>query len=355
MKSNGRRIAIAMSGGVDSSVAASLLARSGARVFGIMLRLWSGGPGLTNRCCSPADMARARAVAGDLEIPFYVIDVQDRFKEEVVDFFMAGYEQGLTPNPCLECNRSIRWDFMLKRALALGATHLATGHYARVAHTENGYELLRAADRHKDQSYVLSVLGQPQLKRAVFPLGERTKQEVRAYAVAHGMAVADRAESQDLCFLGDLDYREFLALEGAELPPPGPIVNRAGEVLGTHPGLASFTIGQRKGIGVSAPEPLYVVEKVPESNSLIVGPKNQLERKHVELARVNWTGNPAHEPFKAGVQIRYRSPEVPATVTPLSTDSARIDFEIVARGVSPGQVAVIYQGDRCLAGGIIQP
>lgn len=355
--SEGKRIAVAMSGGVDSSVAAALLAESEAKVFGLMMRLWSGGPSGTNRCCSPGDVARARQVAAMLGIPFYVIDVQDRFKEQIVDFFIDGYaNQGVTPNPCMECNRHIRWTFLLERARAMGATHLATGHYARVRSRRDGYQLLRAHDHRKDQSYVLSVMGQHELAHALLPLGELTKDEVRARARGLELPSADRSDSQDLCFVGDVDYRQFLEHQGIELPPPGPIVNSAGEVLGEHDGLAFYTIGQRKGIGISAPHPLYVLEKDAAHNRLVVGPREQLGRREFAVERVNWvSGRPPKEPVELGVCIRYRAEEVPAKVDPVGESGARVLLQEPVPDVTPGQAAVFYQDERCLGGGIIQP
>jgi tRNA-specific 2-thiouridylase len=351
-----RRIAVAMSGGVDSSVAAALLAESGAEVFGLMMRLWSQGPAQANRCCSPADMARARAVAAQLDIPFYVLDVKDRFKRQVVDFFVDGYRLGLTPNPCMECNRHIRWGFLLRHALAMGASHLATGHYARVTDANGTYQLLRAVDPHKDQSYVLSVMGQDQLSHAMFPLGDYTKDHVREKAHQMGLPVADRPESQDLCFASGGDYRRFLQNQGVHLPPPGPIVDRQGHQLGEHLGLARYTIGQRKGIGVAAPQPLYVLEKDLQWNRLVVGPREALGRKAFTAARVNWiVGSPPGAPVTVDVRVRYKAREVQAVVDPVSPSQAHVELLEPLPDVTPGQSAVFYQGEFCLGGGVIQP
>lgn len=353
--SAGRRIAVAMSGGVDSSVAAGLLAEREERIFGLMLRLWSGGPSGTNRCCSPEDMARARQIAGQLGFPFYAIDVQAKFKAQVVDFFSDGYARGVTPNPCVECNRHIRWDFLLKKALELGATHLATGHYARVQLTNGHHHLLRATDAQKDQSYVLSVMGQEELSRAVFPLGHLTKAEVRSHAKRLSLPVADRADSQDLCFIAGGDYRQFLEHQGVQLPPPGPIIDREGQVLGEHDGLAFYTIGQRKGIGISAPHPLYVLEKDIDRNRLVVGPREELGRRHFAVHGLNWVGSAPATPLDASVQVRYRAPEVQGRITPLEEDVATVELEADLPDITPGQTAVFYHGEHCLGGGIIQP
>jgi tRNA-specific 2-thiouridylase len=349
-----RRIAVAMSGGVDSSVAAALLVEAGEEVFGLMLRLWNRQNGYTNRCCSPKDMANARQIAGRLGIPFYVLDAQQLFKRQVVDFFADGYAQGLTPNPCMECNRSVRWDFLLRQALALGATHLATGHYARVVQSGGEFELLRAVDRSKDQSYVLSVLGQAQLRHAVFPLGEMTKAEVRDHARQLKLAVADRRESQDLCFVGGGDYRGLLQELGVPLPPPGAIVDRGGTRLGQHSGLSGYTIGQRKGLGVAASQPLYVLSKEGETNTLVVGTREELGTRSFHAGRMNWVSDrPPAQPVRALVRVRYRAREVLAEVRPRGPDRVEVELDEPLPDVAPGQAAVFYERYRCLGGGTI--
>ena len=350
-----RMIAVAMSGGVDSSVAAARLVEQGEQVFGLMLRLWDAGPEHPNRCCSPRDMANARAVAAKLGIPFYVLDAQDSFREVVVDPFIDGYLRGITPNPCLACNRQIRWGLLLERALQLGATHLATGHYARVQNLNGCYHLHRAHDRSKDQSYVLSVLGQAELSRTVFPLGEFTKDEAREFARRLDLPVADRPDSQDLCFLGGADYRQFLSDWAPVSWSPGPILDLAGSQVGVHQGLPSYTIGQRKGLGVSGPEPLYVIEKVHERNALVVGPRGALDRRSFMADRVNWVAGEAPSPGSAvTVQVRYRARPAKARVQPNGqSDSITVEVEEPLFQVAPGQAAVFYRGDECIGGGVI--
>ncbi len=350
-----RRIAIAMSGGVDSSVAAALLAEREQQVFGIMMRLWSAGPGRPNRCCSPTDMAAARRIADQLGIPFYVVDMRQRFKREVVDIFIDGYAQGITPNPCIECNRRIRWEALLQHALSLGATHLATGHYARLQVRNGGHRLLRAKDPAKDQSYVLSVLGQYELAHAMFPLGEYTKGEVRRIARERMFSVAERPESQDLCFVGGRDYRDFLRRFGNVPPSPGAITDQEGNVLGTHQGLFAYTIGQRKGIGLSAPHPLYVLAKDPEANTLIVGPREALGVQDFALEKVHWVaGVPPATDEALVVQIRYKAPLAPCRIEVESSDRrAQVYLAEPLPDVTPGQAAVFYRGDTCLGAGII--
>ena len=346
-----RTIAVAMSGGVDSSVAAALLVDSGEKVFGLMLRLWSAGPERPNRCCSPRDVSNARKVAGRLRIPFYVLDAKDEFKNRVVDSFISGYADGLTPNPCLRCNREIRWGLLLEHATKLGATHLATGHYALLRRTNGHYRLYRALDRRKDQSYVLSVLGQKQLTRTLLPLGELDKEKVREIARDLGFVTADRPESQDLCFLGGGDYRTFLA-ERMEATP-GAILDKQGNSLGTHNGLENFTIGQRKGIGISGPEPLYVIDKDVKRNALIVGPRAELGRTHFTVRELNWvSGSPPSGETPLTVQVRYRTPAVSAQLETFQ-DRTEVVVEKPLTHIAPGQAAVFYDKDECLGGGLI--
>lgn len=350
-----KTIAIAMSGGVDSSVAAALIAKSGERAFGLMLRLWSAGPDLPNRCCSPRDMANARRIAATLGIPFYVVEAQDDFKKQVVDPFIDGYAQGITPNPCLACNRQIRWGLLMDRAMRLGATHLATGHYARLSRSNGSYHLHRAADRTKDQSYVLSVLRQEDLARTLFPIGDQSKEMVREIAGGLGLITASRPDSQDLCFLGGSDYRDFISDVGALPVVSGPIVDTEGRQIGSHTGLSNFTIGQRKGIGISAAEPLYVIRKDTTREALVVGPREMLARTSFVAGNMNWVlGTPPQPGLDIGVQVRYRAREVGAKLNP-SGGQTRVDLVEPLPGITPGQAAVFYSGSECLGGGLISP
>src|SRR5215216_3075172 len=262
------KVVVAMSGGVDSSVAAALLKEQGYDVIGMMLRLWSEpGKEDSNRCCTPDSMAQARRVAAKLDIPFYVVDAKDVFHNTVVQYFLEGYVRGETPNPCLICNRQIRWTFLLDHALALGADFMATGHYARIQRVEGSAQLLRAVDKNKDQSYVLHVLTQEKLKYALFPVGDYPKPEIRAIAEKYGLPTASRKDSQDLCFLAGEDYRNFLQRNAAEILKPGEILTRDGRSVGEHTGLANYTIGQRKGLGIASPVPLYVLGKNSTTNT----------------------------------------------------------------------------------------
>jgi tRNA-specific 2-thiouridylase len=351
-----QKVVVAMSGGVDSSVAAALLKQQGYDVTGMMLRLWSEpGKEDSNRCCTPDSMAQARRVAAILDIPFYVIDAKEIFRETVVQYFLDGYARGETPNPCLICNRQIRWTFLLKHALALGADFMATGHYVRIQHEENGSsKLLRAVDRAKDQSYVLHVLTQDKLKHALFPVGDYPKMEIRRLAASFGLPTASRADSQDLCFLAGEDYRNFLQRNAAEMFKPGEIVTRDGRPLGQHDGLANYTIGQRKGLGVASHVPLYVLGKDSATHALIVGEVAELGFTELKARDVNWlSGERAKGSFHAQVKIRYTAKEVDALVLPMEEDQVRVHFDAPVRDVTAGQAAVFYQGEFMMGGGII--
>lgn len=351
------KVVVAMSGGVDSSVAAALLKEQGYDVIGMMMRLWSEpGKEDSNRCCTPDSMAMARRVAAKLDIPFYVVDAKEIFRETVVQYFLDGYAAGQTPNPCLLCNRQIRWTFLLDHALALGADFMATGHYVRRQTIDDGrHELLRAVDPSKDQSYVLHVLNQEKLSKALFPVGEYPKAEIRQIAERLDLPVYKRPDSQDLCFLAGEDYRNFIQRNAAEMLKPGKIVRRDGGILGQHSGLANYTIGQRKGLGVQSAVPLYVLGKNADSNILIVGEADELGTNELLADDVNWmSGHAPKEPFRAEVKIRYTAREAWAQVTPLESGTqARVQFDAPQRDVTAGQAAVFYDGDLLIGGGII--
>lgn len=352
----GAKVAVAMSGGVDSSVTAALLAEEGYEVFGMMLRLWSEpGQEHANRCCTPDAMALARRVASQIGIPFYAIDAKNVFHDKVVQYFLTGYSEGGTPNPCLVCNRHIRWEFLLNRALAMGADYMATGHYARLVRQENEpVKLLRGVDRHKDQSYVLSVLDQEQLQRAIFPVGEYTKPEVRGLAEKFELPAAKVKDSQDLCFLAGTDYPSFLSRYAPNTATPGKIVNQAGEELGEHRGLAFYTIGQRKGLGIAHSEPLYVLAKQPADNTLLVGTTDELGKTELTAESVNWvSGTPETEAFEGEVKIRYTAGFAAGNIIPLEDRRFKVQFKQPARDITPGQAAVAYRGEEAIASGII--
>ncbi len=355
-----KTVVIAMSGGVDSSVAAALLVEQGYHVIGVMMRLWAErGCGLqhSNACCTPEAIEDAREVARRLDIPFHLLDAEAPFKRHVVDYFIETYLQGMTPNPCLECNRHIRLGVLFQHARALGADYLATGHYVRVRRLQDGtYQLLRGVDAAKDQSYVLHMVTQEHLAHLMFPIGAYTKAQVREMARARGLPVASRPESQDLCFVYDGDYRRFLRQWANGRIQPGPIMRRDGTILGEHQGLPFYTIGQRKGLGIAYKEPLYVIDLDPVRNAVIVGTRDELGTEEAWATRVHWiAGHPPEGALDVQVKIRYKARDVDATVTPLGRDRVHIRFHTRVRDVTPGQGAVFYQGDVCLGGGIFVP
>lgn len=355
-------IAVAMSGGLDSSVAAALLTEAGHRCVGIMMRLWSEhGPGAagTNKCCSAESVDVAREVADRLDMPFYLINVEETFKQAVVDPFVADYMAGLTPNPCLNCNRHIRFTYLLEYAARLGLSRLATGHHARTRRLADGsVQLLRACDPGKDQSYVLSVLDQTRLRRVLFPAGEYLKSELRNMARDRRLPVADKDESMDLCFVADNDYRRFLVDWGPDHDTAGPVRTADGTELGQHAGLFRYTIGQRRGLNISNPTgyPLYVIDKIPESNMLVVGPLEELAalRERVNVTDLKWIqGSPPDPEEPLTCQIRYNGTSHPCAVEWDGEDRARVTLGGDAGGVAPGQAAVFYSGAVCLGGGLI--
>jgi tRNA-uridine 2-sulfurtransferase len=355
--SSSSQVVVALSGGVDSAVAAALLVEQGCNVIGAMLRLWAErGPddAHANRCCTPEAVCRAQRVADRLDIPFHLIDAEALFKTHVVDYLVAEYTAGRTPNPCVLCNRAIRFGMLLNRSLALGAQFLATGHYARVRSIEGRYQLLRGRDPQKDQSYFLHALTQEHLAHVLFPLGGITKEHARDIARQRGLPVAEQPESQDICFLADGDYRRFLAQQVPDLFQPGPIRNISGQVLGQHQGLPAYTIGQRRGLGITAAEPLYVLAMEPDQNALVVGTAKELGRSECTVEEMHYIDEEAPTAtYRAAAQVRYRAPATPVTVTPLACKRAHVRFASPQRDITPGQFLVLYDGEVVLGGGVI--
>jgi tRNA-specific 2-thiouridylase len=348
------KVVVAMSGGVDSSVSAALLKEEGYEVIGVMMRLWAP-EGVTNRCCSPEAAGDARRVCQILGIPFYLLNFEEEFKRHVVDYFEREYAQGRTPNPCLECNGHLKFGLLFRKVLALGAAYLATGHYARVGQTNGRYQLLKGVDRAKDQSYALYMLGQGELARLLLPLGEYTKEEVRSLARKMRLPVAEKAESQELCFVPEAGYGRFLRDHRGLRPQPGPIVDLAGSTLGEHKGLPYYTIGQRRGLGIAAPEPLYVLRIDVERNTLVVGRACDLRREGLLARDTTYvSGEAPPGPMEVTAKIRYKVQEAKALLDPLEGGRAKLSFLEPQRGVAPGQGVVFYQGEVVMGGGIIE-
>lgn len=344
------RVAVAMSGGVDSSVAALLLQREGFRVKGLTMRLWHAGTEGVRR----DDVASARRVCDLLDIPHRVVDLRNPFRQDVVDHFVNEYAHGRTPNPCVRCNRLLKFGRLLDVALARGYDYLATGHYARIRRGDDGYHLLKGVDENKDQSYFLCQLSQRQLGKAIFPLGVYTKGEVRDLAGDLLPLVAERAESQDICFLSEHSYRAFIADQAPEAVRPGPILDREGHVLGEHKGLPFYTIGQRKGLGVAAPRPLYVLSLDVERNDLIVGYREELGANVLLARQMRYvSGHSPRSGRRVQGRIRYRARGVSARVFPSGQGVAKVVFERQLRDITPGQVVALYDGARVLGGGTI--
>ena len=346
-------VAVGLSGGVDSACAAALLRETGIPLIGVYVRLWHAPDDPSAAARMDRDMALAGQSAARLGIPFHVIDAAERFHQHVIKTFLQSYASGQTPNPCIHCNIHIKWGFMLDQVHELGASHLATGHYARLMYADR-IHLMRAIDRHKDQSYVLSFLTQQQFQHALFPLGEYTKHEVRALAHSAGIQAADRPESQDLCFVGEGDYRDFLRAHAPDAFLEGPIVDVDGVEIGRHHGLGQYTIGQRKGIRIALAHPLYVLGKDIENNTLLVGPKSQLGRSSFSAGPMHWVvGEAPVYPFQAAVRTRYTASEVAASFSPEPNGGIRATLSETIPDITPGQAAVLYQEDECLGGGLI--
>lgn len=365
------KVAVAMSGGVDSSAAAAILKEQGHELVGFTMQLWNqrrgisvdeNGDPLPSRCCSLDDVYDARRVAEELGFPFYVLNLEREFERDVVQPFVTSYLNGETPIPCVSCNSRLKFASLDQLAASLGCDKVATGHYARVEYDEtaNRYRLYRGRNLDKDQSYFLWELNQDQLSRSMFPLGEMSKPEVREVARDHKLAVAEKSESQEICFVPDGDYSGFIDryLEAENqtdrLPAAGEIVDSNGAVLGQHSGIHRYTIGQRRGIGIAAEQPLYVVNIETAANRVVVGKQDELLQSEFVAAQVNWISfdEPAI-PVRAEVRVRYRHQPAPATITPLANNRARVVFDEPQRAITPGQTTVFYHRDEVVGGGWI--
>ena len=351
------RIVAAMSGGVDSSVAAALLADEGHDVVGLSMQLYDqrGGGAQFGSCCTTDDLHDARRVASLLGIPHYVVNFERQFDAHVVSNFIGDYTAGRTPIPCVRCNGDLKFSALLDRARGLDAPAVATGHYARVERSADGaYLLQRGVDLEKDQSYFLFTLTQEQLACARFPLGARRKPEVRAYAEARALPVARKPDSHEICFVPDGDYAAFVERHAPDAARPGRIVDAAGRTLGRHPGVHRFTVGQRKGLGLSSHVPLYVTALDAASGEVTVGPRRALERSTLRASSVNWiAGRPPADRVRVTARVRRRHPEAAATVEVLENDAAHVAFDEPQAAITPGQAVVFHQGETVLGGGWI--
>lgn len=353
------KVFVAMSGGVDSSVAAALLVEEGYEVIGATMQVWD--PAVTEidgehvGCCSLAAVEDARRVANILGIPHYVINLRQPFQEKVIAYFCREYSQGRTPNPCIACNRYIKFEIFLNRAMAVGADFIATGHYARLLFdpTGNRYLLKRAKDKNKDQTYMLYNLTQQQASRLLTPLGDYTKEEVRKIAAQKNLPVANKAESQDICFITGR-YQDFIKEEAAVEIKPGPFIDLQGRVLGRHKGIPFYTIGQRRGLGLSLGERMYVIDIDPRQNAIIVGPEEALMSPDLVAGENNFIlMEELKKPMEVQAQIRYRANGSPAVIIPLDRDKVRVHFYKPQRAITPGQAVVYYLDDFLVGGGVI--
>lgn len=351
-----KRVVVAMSGGVDSSVAAALLKEQGYEVIGLTMHHWdgcakesSGEPSQSNLAVSEAEK-----IARQLQIPFYSVNFESDFRQQVISRFCSDYFSGRTPNPCAVCNKKIKFGLLLDKALELGADYLATGHYVSVADQAGQLFIGKGADRNKDQSYFLFSLSQKQLSRCLFPLGTLTKQQVREQALRFGLQIDQRDESQDICFIPDGNYIDFLEQQPDFNPMPGDIVHVSGKVLGRHQGIYRFTIGQRKGLGIGWTEPLFVVGLDLTKNQVVVGEKQHLGATGMRVEQCCWSIAPPAEPFSTNCRIRYRHTEAAATIEPLSSTTVKVTFAQPQTGITPGQAAVFYRDDLVIGGGWIQ-
>jgi len=359
MTENKEKIVVAMSGGVDSSVAAALMKERGYDVVGISLQLWNYSTDTDERfgtCCSLDDLGDARRVADKIGIPFYVLNMESEFQKEVVDYFVSEYLKARTPIPCTLCNQKLKFDELIHKAEGFGYKRVATGHYASIVkHASGRFTVRRGKDLSRDQSYFLFNLSQDQLSRLEFPLADVEKTEVRRLAKELGLKVADKAESREICFIPDNNYPKFIARQvDSDVFKEGNIVDSKGDVLGKHNGYPAFTVGQRKGLNIGGlKEPLFVTEINPENNEVVAGPKSNLYREEFFTENTNWY-LPRTEPFRADVQIRYRHQAAPAKVTPLTGSRVRVQFDTPQLSIAPGQSSVFYQDDCIVGGGWIE-
>lgn len=356
---NTKKVVVGMSGGVDSSVAAHLLKEQGYEVIGVTMQIWQDEDRVIEEenggCCGLSAVDDARRVANDLDIPYYVMNFKREFKENVIDYFINEYQCGRTPNPCIACNRYVKWESLLKRSMDIGADYIATGHYARIKQLENGrYTLQRSATLAKDQTYALYNLTQDQLSKTLMPVGEYTKDEVREIAERINLRVANKPDSQDICFVPDGDYAGFIERETEEKIKPGKFVTMDGKVLGTHKGIVHYTVGQRKGLGLALGYPAFVIEIRPETNEVVIGTNEDSMSYYVRANKLNFMSiDDLHEPMRVFAKIRYNHKGAWCTIEKTGEDEVLCTFEERQRAITPGQAVVFYDDEYVVGGGTI--
>ena len=350
-----KKIVVAMSGGVDSSTVAAMLVDQGYQVIGVTMQLYDHGltVGKKGSCCAGQDIYDAKMVADRLEIPHYVLNYETAFRESVIDDFADSYLRGETPIPCVRCNQTVKFRDLLKMAQSLEAAALCTGHYVRKLARPDGFDLLRGVDHSKDQSYFLFATTKEQLEYTYFPLGEYSKDQTRKMALDYGLAVADKPDSQDICFVPDGNYAEIINKYRPGALDKGDIIHIDGKILGQHDGIINYTIGQRRGIGLASPTPLYVIKIIPETRQVVVGPVEALQKVKFIIKEVNWLADFQEHPINVGVKIRSNQTIIPAQIKLLSGKMAEVTLNFPEKAITPGQACVVYEGERVLGGGWI--